>query len=99
MKCAAPTKENHEKLWRERVQARVYEAIKIWLETGKINQNDLRSSLHWSINVNRMRFKYNLRDLNRWAHRIEQRIAVRTSPNARTTDRPTEQPNRNEQKE
>lgn len=32
----------------------------------KINQNDLHSRLHCTINVNRMRFKYNSHDLNRW---------------------------------
>lgn len=35
----------------------------------KINQNDLHTRLHCTINVNRMRFKYNSHDLNRWESR------------------------------
>lgn len=32
----------------------------------KINQNDLHTIVHRSINVNRVRFEYNLCDLNWW---------------------------------
>lgn len=32
----------------------------------KINQNDLHTIVHRSINANRVRFKYNLCDLNWW---------------------------------
>lgn len=55
-----PAKKKHRQTTREKCEE--YETKKFdW----KINQNDLHTSLHCGCNVNRMRFKYNLRDLNR----------------------------------